>query len=148
MTSILTGPSRSGMQFIAIPAAVIDILFLGYSSQYLFNSTAYLEPGPLSFMESVVFNALLACLWWTYFRACTVDPGRYVFSHLSTAHAPAKPSTQERRPSSSSSSSSSGSSSHSPTADAGGDPAAVGKRWCKKCNAPKPDRAHHCRHCG
>lgn len=21
-------------------------------------------------------------------------------------------------------------------------------RWCKRCNAWKPDRAHHCRHCG
>lgn len=24
----------------------------------------------------------------------------------------------------------------------------VGGRWCKKCVAPKPPRAHHCRHCG
>lgn len=23
-----------------------------------------------------------------------------------------------------------------------------GIRWCKKCDAWKPDRCHHCRHCG
>jgi palmitoyltransferase len=22
------------------------------------------------------------------------------------------------------------------------------RRWCRKCDAPKPDRCHHCRQCG
>ncbi|EPE06183.1 palmitoyltransferase pfa4 [Ophiostoma piceae UAMH 11346] len=142
------------MQLIAIPSAVSIIVFLGYSSQYLFNSATYLEPGPLSPPQLVFVNCLLGCIWWTYYRACTVDPGRYDFSHLGTSNElskwTAESSADHKRRLSSSSS---GSSSHLPpagTAEAGGDeggPSTTSKRWCKKCNAPKPDRSHHCRHC-
>lgn len=150
--TIQTGPSKLGMHLIAIPAAVSVILFLGYSSQWLFHTATYLEPGPLSTTESVVFNTLLGCLWWSYFRACTVSPGRYVFDEPGTSDEESKTASKAttaltktvKEPERPGSSSSSGSSSHSPTA---GDGTAAGVRWCRKCDAPKPARSHHCRHC-
>ncbi|CAK7206555.1 Palmitoyltransferase [Sporothrix eucalyptigena] len=148
MSSLQTGPSKLGMHLIAIPAAVSVIVFLGYSSQWLFSTATSLEPGPLSTTESVTFNTLLACLWWSYLRACTVDPGRYIFDApgSSDEEKPKAPKTSKtskapKKASRPSSSSSSGSSSHSPTA---GETAV---RWCRKCDAPKPARSHHCRHC-
>ncbi|GJN79338.1 palmitoyltransferase [Purpureocillium lilacinum] len=96
------------IQNLAVPAVCLLIAFLSYFSQYLFHNST-LEPGPPSTHESVVFNTLLLCLWYTYFKAVTVDPGRYDFTDR--------------------------------VIEAEGS-------WCKKCNAPKPLRAHHCRHCG
>jgi palmitoyltransferase len=117
MPSIPTGPSNPGLQVLAVPAVACLVAFLGYSSQWLFHTSPGLEPGRPSTAETAIFNVLLACLWWTYFRACTVDPGRYVF--LEGKHLPKpKPDTD----------------------------AAV-MRWCKKCRLPKPPRAHHCRVC-
>ncbi|CAK7239356.1 MAG: Palmitoyltransferase [Sporothrix thermara] len=157
MTSLKTGPSRLGMHLIAIPAAVSVIVFLGYSSQWLFNTATALEPGPLTTTESVVFNTLLACLWLSYLRACITDPGRYIFdaapntsdeeAKVASEERPAKASDEPPRPASSSSSS--GSSSHMPTSGfgGGGDGTDTAVRWCRKCDAPKPPRSHHCRHC-
>ncbi|CAK7215805.1 Palmitoyltransferase [Sporothrix bragantina] len=152
MSSLKTGPSKLGMHMIAIPAAVSVIVFLGYSSQWLFNTATALEPGPLTTTESVIFNTLLGCLWWSYLRACSVNPGRYIFDAPGTSDEEAKTSAKEKAKSTQAtseplrpgSSSSSGSSSHSPTAGDGTDSAV---RWCRKCDAPKPARSHHCRHC-
>ncbi|EFX04409.1 dhhc zinc finger membrane protein [Grosmannia clavigera kw1407] len=138
MTSIKTGPTTPGLHWLAIPVATSIILFLGYSSQWLFHTASYLEPGPLTTAESITFNTLLLCLLWTYFRACTVDPGRYVFD-IPTVFDPKTDPASRALFSSSASSSSSSSSSYTPTASP--------TRWCKKCRAPKPPRAHHCRHC-
>lgn len=95
------------IQNLAVPAVCLLTAFLSYFSQLVFNQST-LDPGPLSRTESRVFNGLLLCLWYTYFKAVTVDPGRYVFPQQ--------------------------------VIEADG-------RWCKKCQAPKPPRAHHCRHC-
>lgn len=95
------------IQSLAVPAVCLLIAFLSYFSQLLFNNST-LDPGPLSRTESRTFNILLVCLWVSYFRAVTVDPGRYIFPDQ--------------------------------VIEAEG-------RWCKKCQAPKPPRAHHCRHC-
>ncbi|UKZ75863.1 hypothetical protein TrVFT333_003558 [Trichoderma virens FT-333] len=65
-------------EILAVPAVCVLTAFLSYFSQFVFNTTA-LDPGPLSRNESVVFNTLLLCLWFSYFRAVTVDPGRFVF---------------------------------------------------------------------
>ncbi|KAH6608995.1 palmitoyltransferase pfa4 [Trichoderma cornu-damae] len=92
---------------LAVPAVCLLTAFLSYFSQLLFNQST-LDPGPLSHGETVVFNALLLCLWCSYFKAVTVDPGRYVFEDA--------------------------------VIEADG-------RWCKKCQAPKPPRAHHCKRC-
>ncbi|KAJ4862417.1 DHHC palmitoyltransferase domain-containing protein [Trichoderma breve] len=92
---------------LAVPAVCVLTAFLSYFSQFVFSDET-LDPGPLTRNESVVFNTLLLCLWFSYFRAVTIDPGRFIFEEQ--------------------------------VLDADG-------RWCKKCQAPKPPRAHHCRHC-
>lgn len=99
------------LQYIAVPAVCLLIAFLGFFSQYLFNYSTTLDPGPLSHKETIIFNALLAALYYTYFRTVTVDPGHYVFTERVLE-------VDESQP------------------------------WCSKCEAPKPPRAHHCRHCG
>lgn len=98
------------IQSLAVPSVCCLITFLGYFSQLVFHYST-LDPGPPSQRETVIFNSLLLVLWITYFRAVTVDPGRYVFSERVIE-------------------------------------AEDGARWCLKCSAPKPLRAHHCRHCG
>jgi len=137
MPSLRTGPSIIGVHLLAIPAVIVLVGFLGYSSQWLFHTAPDLLPGRPSRTETVIFNLLLACLWWTYYRACSVNPGRYVFSVPSASPEPHRPPTDTV-----------------PAADGNddGDPrraatATAPHRWCKKCQAPKPPRAHHCRHC-
>ncbi|KAK1767069.1 zf-DHHC-domain-containing protein [Phialemonium atrogriseum] len=121
MSSLKTGPSTRGLQIFAIPGVCLLVLFQGYFSQWLFYTSPDLAPGRLTTREAITFNALLLCLWWTYYKACTVDPGRYHYPTpppTDPATTPTTPSTQPPR------------------------------RWCKKCLQPKPPRAHHCRHCG
>ncbi|KOS23410.1 Palmitoyltransferase PFA4 [Escovopsis weberi] len=96
------------IQRLAVPAVCLLIAFLSYFSQAVFRF-ASLEPGPPTRNESAAFNASVLCIWLTYFRAATVDPGAYVFREQ--------------------------------VIEADG-------RWCRKCRAPKPPRAHHCRTCG
>lgn len=102
------------IQTIAVPAVCLLIAFLGFFSQFVFHYAETLDPGPPSKRETYTFNTLLAILYYTYFKAVTVDPGRYVFED--------KVIEVE-------------------------DDQEAGKRWCKKCESPKPPRAHHCRHC-
>ncbi|KAL7808539.1 zf-DHHC domain-containing protein [Trichoderma aethiopicum] len=99
------------IEALAVPAVCALIAFLSYFTQYVFHADPDLLPGPPSRAETIIFNGLLLCLWISYFRAVTVDPGRYVFDDQ-------------------------------PVLDV-----SDSSRWCKKCQAPKPARAHHCRHC-
>ncbi|KAH8169075.1 DHHC palmitoyltransferase domain-containing protein [Sarocladium implicatum] len=69
------------IQVIAVPAVCLLIVFLGYGSQLVFLSTS-LDPGPPSSIETAIFNGLLLVLWYTYYKAVTVDPGRYVFPEV------------------------------------------------------------------
>lgn len=128
MTALKTGPSTAGLHLVYIPAVCLLIAFQGYYSQYLFNTDPDLRPGPLTRRESLTFNLLLACLWCTYYRACTVDPGRYLFAPRPSSSSE-NPDPDLLRPTTAS---------LHPLKPA---------RWCKKCAAPKPLRAHHCRHC-
>lgn len=109
------------IQKLAIPAVCLLISFLAYTSQYLFHTARNLDPGPPTQRQSIVFNVLLTCLWWTYYRACSAPPGRY------PKIAPAKSGVPNDR--------------------SDGKALPPGTRWCTKCSAPKPPRAHHCRHC-
>ncbi len=75
----MAGIADAGIvQKAAIPGVCLLIAFLGYFSQYLFRDE-FLEPGPPSRAETILFNGLLLTLWYTYARTCTVDPGRYTF---------------------------------------------------------------------
>lgn len=73
------------IQNLAVPSVSLLIAFLGYFPQYVFHRSTTLDPGPPSRTESVVFNALLLCLWFAYLRTVTVDPGRYIFSAAAAA---------------------------------------------------------------
>ena len=126
MASLKTGPTTPGLHLLAIPAVCLLILFQAYFSQWLFYTSPDLDPGRLTTRESVTFNSLLLCLWWTYYRACSVDPGTYP---------PVIPTTTANNNNNNPSSTSALSDAEPPT------------RWCKKCRQPKPRRAHHCRHC-
>ena len=100
----------TSLEDLAVPATAFLIIFLAYTSQYLFY---YLEPGPLTKTEAIWFNVLVLGIWWCYDRACTADPGQKGW--VDRAKVPAEESKT---------------------------------RWCKKCDAEKPPRAHHCRKCG
>lgn len=128
MGGLLTGPASDRFQGLFIPSVCLLIAFLGYTSQWLFNTTEYLEPGPITKRQSTVFNLLLVCIWSTYYKACTVAPGRYHFPDPQNLDQPQTPASSSL--------------STAPAADN-----ALPVRWCKKCAAPKPRRAHHCRHC-
>ncbi|ETS82162.1 hypothetical protein PFICI_07164 [Pestalotiopsis fici W106-1] len=133
--AFLVGASAPlAVQKLAIPFVCLLIAFLGYGSQLLFALSPDLDPGPPTQFQKWVFNALLLCLWWTYYQACTVDPGRYTFpppekSLGKEANAPAAGEGEED------SSKQLGQKGHRQ------------KRWCKKCRRPKPPRAHHCKTC-
>lgn len=144
MPGILTGPASDKLQSYFIPAVCVLIFFLGYTSQWLFNTAEYLEPGPLTQRETTIFNILLACVWWTYYKACVVPPGRYVFRSSEDKKPSSEHVDDSRQPSSPSSSSSSPPSTEHPAIPM---PITETARWCKKCAAPKPLRAHHCKHC-
>lgn len=104
---------------LAIPGVSILILFLAYTSQYLFY---YIDPGPLTKSQALWFNGFVLGIWWCYDRACTVDPG---------------PRGWVRKVG------------LSGDEDDGEDVIlGKGKRWCRKCEAVKPPRAHHCKKCG
>lgn len=105
---------------LAIPAVAILIIFLAYSSQYLFS---HIEPSPLTKEQLTTFNILVGCLWVCYFRACTTDPG-----HIRKSY---EPSLADRQ-------------------DEDYDYVEASKnrhRWCRRCEALKPPRAHHCKTC-
>ncbi|QDS67995.1 hypothetical protein FKW77_009306 [Venturia effusa] len=97
---------------LAVPGVLALILFLSFSSQYLFY---HIDPEPLTRNEAIVFNLLIAALLICYARTVLTDPG----------HIPLNWSLD----------------SHKPTAT-GAKP-----RWCRKCEAVKPPRAHHCKTC-
>jgi palmitoyltransferase len=81
------GAASKGIQMLAIPAVCALMCFLAYDSQWLFHFALDLEPGRPSTAETVIFNILLLCLWWSYFKACTVDPGRYARPSSSSPNA-------------------------------------------------------------
>jgi len=70
----------SRRQRLAIPAVLLLIFFLAFSSQVLF---CYIPPGPLLLRQAVCFNILIGCLLICYARACSADPG-IIFSDPQT----------------------------------------------------------------
>ncbi|KAI1405385.1 zf-DHHC-domain-containing protein [Hypoxylon fuscum] len=135
--AFLIGSTEPALQRLAVPAVCILIAFLAYTSQWLFATAPDLAPGPLTTAETYTFNGLLLCLWYTYYKACTVDPGRYTF-----------PSSVVKRKKGKNN----GSDEEVDVQEAGageGGWRGTGqiRRWCKKCAAPKPPRAHHCKMC-
>lgn len=79
---------------------------------------AYFEPSPLRESELWRINIFALCIWICYYRSCTVDPG-----HIPKDWAPVDSKQLEA------------------------DRASGRQRWCRRCEALKPPRAHHCKTC-
>ncbi|KAF2723289.1 DHHC zinc finger domain-containing protein [Polychaeton citri CBS 116435] len=107
------------LQRLAFPSVASLIAFLAFTSQYLFH---YIEPGPLQTGNAFTFNVLIALLYICYTRTCFTDPGRIPSDWATTS-----PDTWD-----------------GPT----NDPSFLRtQRWCRRCESPKPPRAHHCKTC-
>lgn len=110
---------------LAVPAVLVLIAFLGYSSQLLYP---HLDPHPLERNQKITFNLLLACLLTSFARACLTDAGRVP---KGWAPPPVRVHGEDK-----------------PVKEKDEDAPRVRPRWCSKCEAPKPPRAHHCKICG
>ncbi|KAF7910730.1 uncharacterized protein EAF01_002239 [Botrytis porri] len=120
------------MTDLAQPFCYFHMIFLVYGSQILFQ---YLEPGSLSTGETVVFNASAWAMIWCYWKTCSVDPGEKGWVDRVANEIEKETEKKER------------------------DETVIGEveglekiewenvRWCKKCDAVKPARAHHCKQC-
>jgi palmitoyltransferase len=106
------------LEKLAVPSVYILITFLSYSCQYLF---LYLEPGPLTPTELIYANTIIICILICYTRTVFVSPGQIPKEVLQELES--RSTKQPQKPS-------------------------QPRKWCRKCNAPKPARAHHCRACG
>lgn len=76
-----------------------------------------IEPGPLTSQQRLVFNALVAGIWICYARAVFTKPGQ-----VSASWRPENNNEET-------------------------DGTFVRQRNCRKCEALKPPRAHHCKVC-
>jgi hypothetical protein len=108
----------SKVEDLAIPAVSVLISFLAYTSQFLFY---HIEPEPLSQKDAIWFNIVVAAIWWSYYNACTVDPGQKGWVERFAVKTEGDESEEVHL--------------------------GKGMRWCRKCETVKPPRAHHCRKC-
>jgi palmitoyltransferase len=106
---------------LAIPGVSLLVIFLAYSSQVLF---LHIEPTPLSKRELIQFNLLIFCLWICYLRACITSPGSVPPDWIPMNAVNGETDTRDAHDG------------HSR------------QRWCRKCEAFKPPRTHHCKTCG
>jgi hypothetical protein len=107
------------VEALAYPGVVSLVSFLAYTSQWLFY---HIQPGPLRKGETYVFNALVLALLVCYTRTCYTDPGRIPsdwHENIQTKDACARVAAE----------------------------ASSRQRYCRKCEMPKPPRAHHCKIC-
>nr|OQO16515.1 hypothetical protein B0A51_17151 [Rachicladosporium sp. CCFEE 5018] len=107
------------LERLAVPGVVLLVSFLAFTSQYLFHK---IEPGQLSTGDIYWFNGLVTALLVCYLRTCFTDPGK-IPSDWCEHFAP--PYAQVDAPVDKSSR----------------------QRYCRKCEMPKPPRAHHCKTC-
>ena len=105
--------TQNALGKLTIPFSLCLIGFLAYGSQTLFF---YIDPGPLEFCQSVIFNALVLCAYVGYLRSCFTNPG-WVPNDWVSSNGKSIDFAQTK------------------------------SKWCKKCEAVKPPRAHHCKTC-
>ena len=105
---------------LAVPSVYTLIVFLGYPSQWLLMC---LEPAPLTKNELVVLNVAIVLVLITYSQAVFVDPGNIEAGWAENQGLEAKKGEEERE---------------------GG---VKSRKWCRRCDAAKPPRAHHCKEC-
>ena len=85
----------------------------------------HLEPGPLTKNELIAANVILALIWITYTQSVFVDPGTIPKEWAEKEQSSVEGNVGEKE----------------------GDVVAKSKKWCRRCNAAKPPRAHHCKEC-
>ncbi|GAB7334121.1 hypothetical protein MBLNU13_g06195t1 [Cladosporium sp. NU13] len=107
------------LEALAYPGVVSLVSFLAFTSQWLFYN---IQPGPLRKGEAYIFNALVFALLVCYTRTCYTDPGRIP----SDWHQSIQTKDECARVAAEVSSR---------------------QRYCRKCEMPKPPRAHHCKIC-
>lgn len=109
------------LSHLAVPSVYFLIFFLGYPSQWLLM---HLEPAPLTKKEIIASNVILTLIWITYTRSVFVDPGSIARDWVEQLELEKEGVKLEEKE-------------------------AVGKskKWCRKCDAAKPPRAHHCKEC-
>ncbi|KAJ5455602.1 Palmitoyltransferase pfa4 [Penicillium daleae] len=78
----------------------------------------HFESAPLLKDEAWKINIFASCIWICYFRACFVNPGRLPSGSKSSGLDQAEKDSATGR-----------------------------HRWCRRCEACKPPRAHHCKTC-
>ena len=100
---------------VTIPFSIALISFLSYGAQILFH---YIEPSPLDFQETLIFNTLMVCIYVSYARACWTNVGWVPNNWSPDNDNPEGTTVASQR-----------------------------SRWCRKCEAAKPPRAHHCKIC-
>jgi hypothetical protein len=107
------------VEALAYPGVVSLVSFLAFSSQWLF---VYIQPGPLRKGETYIFNILVAALLICYTRTCYTDPGSIPHDwheNITTKDECARLAAE----------------------------VSSRQRYCRKCEMPKPPRAHHCKTC-
>jgi palmitoyltransferase len=101
-----------------VPSVYALILFLGYPSQWLLMR---LEPKPLTRNELIFSNIVIILILITYTRSVYIDPGTIPKDWAEK---------QEQG-----------------VSDEKKEIARKSRKWCRKCDAAKPPRAHHCKTC-
>lgn len=114
--------NMSTLSRLAVPFVYALIFFLGYPSQWLLMR---LEPGPLTKNELIVSNVILVLIWITYTRSVFVDPGMIPKDWVEKELGSEKKGVSEKER----------------------EAVAKSRKWCRKCEAAKPPRAHHCKEC-
>lgn len=107
---------------LAAPSVLALIAFLA-TSQYLF---LYIDPAPFTRDQYIKLNVLIFGVSISHIRAWMTDPGRVPpgWTPEPVRVYGEKPKTDKQ------------------------EVPQGGNRWCSKCDAPKPPRAHHCKTCG
>ena len=106
---------------LAVPSVYSLIFFLAYPSQWLLM---YLQPGPLTKNDLIAVNAAAVLIFITYTKTVFVDPGTIPKDWVDKQEpGKVKGAVAEKE--------------------------AIAKirKWCRKCDAAKPPRAHHCKAC-
>ncbi|KAF2831301.1 zf-DHHC-domain-containing protein [Ophiobolus disseminans] len=106
------------LSHLAVPSVYGLIFFLGYPSQWMLM---HLEPSPLTKNELIAANVILVLILVTYTQSVFVDPGTIPKDWAET---------QEQG-----------------VSDEKKEVAKKSRKWCRKCDAAKPPRAHHCKAC-
>lgn len=104
---------------LAVPFVYGLIFFLAFPSQYLL---LHLDPRPITSNEIFAVNVALVLILITYTKTVFVDPGTIP-----------KDWAEKQEPG------------HGEKKDE--EVVSKSRKWCRKCDAAKPPRAHHCKAC-